>query len=485
MEYDIIVVGAGVVGCSLARELSMYNTNVAVIDKAYDVCDGSSKANSGIVHAGYDAEWGSSKAKYNVEGARLYPSLCAELNVPYKRCGALVVGFSDDDKETLKRLYNQGIKNGVKELSLIDGEEARKLEPNLNKKVTCALNVPTSAIISPYELTYALADHAAVNGVKFYLETELLDAQFVDGLWHLKTNKGEFTAKAFVNCSGVNAAKINRLISRKSYQIIPRRGEYYLLDRLIPLPFERTIFQTPGRMGKGVLVSPTVHGNTFLGPSSNDIEDGSDTSTTVDVLNFVFDKARLTWPEATMRNVITTFAGNRAHEDHGDFVIGRVEDAPKAYQALGIESPGLTAAPAIAVELKNLIVEDMQLDKKDNILPAPHRNKPFIDMTDEERAEAAKKDPAYGKIVCRCEQVTEAEIRAAINRPVGARSIDAVKRRARPGSGRCQGGFCSTRVMEILAEELKIIELEVTKSGGESKILTGRIEDVEGGCPIC
>ncbi len=485
MYYDIIVIGAGVVGCGLARELSMFNGSLAVLDKSYDVADGASKANSGIVHAGYDAAIGSNKAKYNVEGARLYEALCKEVNAPYKRCGAMVVGFNEDDKKTLNDLYHQGVVNGVKELEIIDGEAARKLEPNLSPDVCCALNVPTSAITSPYELTYALADHAAVNGAKFYLETEVQNLEFVDGLWHLQTNKGEYTAKVVVNCTGIGSAKLHDIMSKKPYKIQPRRGEYYMLDRLDPIPFERTIFQTPSKMGKGVLVSPTVHGNTFLGPSSNDVEDGNDTSTTADILNFVYDKARITWPGATMRNVITTFAGMRAHEEHGDFVVGRVDDAPQAYEAVGIESPGLTAAPAIAVALRDMIVDDMKLTKKAEIVPVPHRNKPFIDMSDEERAEAAAKDPAYGKIVCRCEQVTEAEIRAAINRPVGGRSLDAIKRRARPGSGRCQGGFCSTRVLELLAEELKINELEVTKHGGESKILTGRIEEVEGGCPIC
>ncbi len=477
MHLDVLIIGAGVVGCAVARELSRYHGSIAVLERMADVAEGASKANSGIVHAGFDAKPGTLKARLNVEGAKMYPDLCKTLGAPYAQPGALVLGFAQEDMHTLKELYDQGIQNGVPGLRLLSTQEVLALEPNTNPEVAGALLAETSGLTSPYELSFALADHAARNGASFYMETEVQDL-FRDGeVWHVLTNRGEFTARAVINCAGTHSAKLHNMISGKKYTIIPRRGEYYLMDRMAHLPFSHTMFQCPTKMGKGILVSPTVHGNLLLGPSAEDIDDDADTATTAMGLKTVLEKAHLTWKNASPRGTITTFSGIRAHELSGDFVLGPVEDAPMAFEALGIESPGLSAAPAIAKMLGGQVASALKLTEKEAYLPAIPRPKPFHAMNLHERAQAVRENPQNGSLVCRCEQVTEAEIREAIRRPVGARTIDGVKRRTRAGMGRCQGGFCSPRVLAILSEELGIPYTQVTKCGGESRLLVGTIAE--------
>ena len=484
MYSDILVVGAGVTGCAVARVLSRYDASLTVIDRGADIAEGASKANSGIVHAGFDAKPGTLKAKLNVDGAKMYPALCEELGVPYSQPGALVVAFAEDDRATVEKLVKQGAENDVPGVRLIEHDEIMAMEPNTNPAAVCALYAPTSGLTSPYEMTFALADHAAVNGAAFRLGEEVEGVtKGQDGLWHVTTDKEEHTCKILVNCAGVGAATIHNMMSGDLLRIIDRRGQYYLLDRMQTLPFTMTMFQCPTKMGKGVLVSPTVHGNLLLGPSAEDIEDELDTSTTAEGLKFVLDKCRLTWPKATTRGTITNFSGIRAHEAKGDFVIGAVSGQENAYETVGIESPGLSAAPAIGEMVGELIAREQGLAKKAEIVPPIARKKPFHSMTTEERAAAVAENPLYGNLVCRCEVVTEAEIREAIRRPVGATTIDGVKRRTRAGMGRCQGGFCSPRVAEILSEELHIPMTEVTKCGGASRLLVGTIHDaMKEGC---
>lgn len=478
MIDDIIIIGAGVVGCAVARELSRYEANIRVLETRSDIAEGASKANSGIVHAGFDAKPGSKKAKYNVLGANMYEELCLELAVPYRRSGAMVVGFNEEDKKTLEKLLQQGIDNGIPHMEIISGDKARELEKELSPDVKYALLVPTSGIVSPYEMTFGLADHAAINGVVFECGKEVVSLKYEDAMWHLDCADGtSYKTKAIVNCAGVFSAKLHNMISPKKYTISPRKGEYYLVDRLKPLLFDRTIFQCPTIMGKGVLVSPTVHGNMLLGPSSTDVEDPLDLSTSMKMLKFVFEKSKLSWANANKRNVITTFAGMRAHELGGDFIIGATEGAEHAYETVGIESPGLSAAPAIAVDLAKEIGEKEGLSTKKEWKAYIKPKKLFNEMSLEEKIQAYKEDKGYGKIICRCEVVTEADIRNAIHRPVGARSVDGVKRRTRAGGGRCQGGFCGPSVMEILAEELNCSILEISKFGNGSKYLFGEIKD--------
>ena len=477
--YDVLIIGAGVTGCAIARVLSQYQGKIAVLERAEDVADGASKANSGIVHAGFDAKPGTRKAYYNVKGAKMYAALAKELGVPYRNIGALVLGFSEEDKQTLEKLYDQGQKNGVEKLEILERDEILRLEPNTNPEVKYALYAPTSAVVSPYEMTLALSYHAAQNGVEFIFDCPVSRVYTDHDTWHVETPKGTLEARAIVNCAGVGAAELHNQISDQKLEIIPRRGEYYLLDSTVKCPFERTMFQVPSKMGKGVLVSPTAHGNALLGPSAEDIDDPYDTDTTRKGLDFVLDKCRLTWPKVTTRPVITTFAGVRAHPNTDDFIIGEVHGAPEgAFEAIGIESPGLSAAPAIGEEVGEMVAEFLKLPGARMIKAAVPLLKPFAAMTEEERIEACRKNADYGRIVCRCEVITEAEIRDAIRRPVGAKSIDGVKRRTRAGMGRCQGGFCSPRVLEILCEELKASPLDITKCGGRSNLLVGTLNDI-------
>lgn len=476
--YDAIIIGAGVIGCSVAYSLVRYTANIAVIDRAHDVSEGASKANSGIVHAGHDAEIGSNKAHFNVKGAAMYPELCKRLGVPYQKSGALVIGFCEEDRRHLEMLKEQGDQNGVPGCRVIEQDEIFAMEPNLNPDVKYALYVPSSGLVSPYELTCALADSAAENGAEFILDTRVDGLKKTEEGWLVETSRGNYHAKAVINCAGVGADKLHNGISTKMTSIVPRRGQYYLLDREQPPKFLRTIFQVPGPMGKGVLVSPTTHGNLLLGPTAEDLTDGLDTGTTRQGLDEVLAKVQRTWPSWSIRTVITTFSGVRAHEKGNDFIIGPVEGAPEgAFEAIGIESPGLSAAPAIGEELGQMAANYLQLKERTDYREPTPLPKPFSHMTDEERTEAFARDPHYGRIVCRCEQVTEAEIRHAIHRPVGARSLDGVKRRTRAGMGRCQSGFCMTRVVELLSEETQQDLIRITKSGGESRLLVGSLTD--------
>lgn len=472
---DVLIIGAGVIGCAVARALSWYDCAVAVVDRALDVAEGASKANSGIVHAGYDAKPGTLKARLNVRGAEMYPGLCAELGVPYRKNGALVLGFHEEDRATIERLLAQGEENGVKGLRIIERDEILRMEPNTNPSVVCALDVPESAIVSPYEMTYALADHAAVNGVAFILGTGVRRVAYRDGAWDVETDRGTMRARVLVNCAGADSARLHAMMGGGEAEIVHRRGQYYVLDHPDTAPFDRTMFQCPTRMGKGVLVTPTVHGNVLLGPTAEDIDDPIDVQTTGQGLADALEACRLTWPGASVRTAVTNFSGVRAHEVHGDFIVGAVGE--HGYGAVGMESPGLSAAPAVGELLERVIAESEGLSKKAEWKPLPERRKPFNEMTPEERISALEEDPLNGNIICRCEVVTEAEIRAAIRRPVGATSVDGVKRRTRAGMGRCQGGFCSPRVVEILAEELGVSMKEIRKAGAGSTMLVQTLRE--------
>ncbi len=477
METDILIIGGGVIGCAVARELSAYQARITLLERGPDVASGASKANSGIVHAGFDAKPGSAKVRFNVEGNRMYESYCREIDAPYVRSGALVLAFDAEQREHVEKLYHQGLENGVEELAILEREQVLALEPNVNPDVVCALLAPTSGLTSPYELTCALADHAAVNGVQFLMDTEVTDLIANNSGFRAVTNRGEYTAKIVVNCAGVKSAELHNRLSSVQFEITPRKGEYYLIDHEIKPVFSHTMFQTPTKMGKGVLVSPTAHNTLLLGPSAQDADDPFDVATTAEALRAVREKAAYTWPGVSLRNVITTFAGMRAHERGDDFIVGATQGVPGVYEAVGIESPGLTAAPAIAVALCGQIASENKLSRKASWVPAPKRPKAFSAMTAQEKELACIENSENGVVVCRCEQVTEAEVRSAIRRPVGARTIDAVKRRTRAGMGRCQGGFCSPRVLEILYEELGAPPTDITKDGGEGRILAGTLAE--------
>lgn len=473
--FDIIVIGAGVSGCAIARELSRRKANVLVVERAEDVCCGTSKANSAIVHAGYDAKHGTLMAKLNVQGSLLMPQLAKELNFSYQRNGSLVVMMNEEDRPNLVALYENGLANGVKELRIIEREELRQLEPNISDDAVAALYAPTGAIVCPFGLTIALAENAAKNGVQFQFDTEVTGIEKTEGGWKVETTQGPLEAKVVVNAAGVYADKLHNMVSQEPMTIIPRRGDYFLLDRTTEGFVKRTIFQLPGKLGKGVLVAPTVHGNTIVGPTAIDVEDKDATGTTQAGLDDVRAKSGMAVKNLPLRQTITSFAGLRAHEPRHEFFIGQI--APGFVDCAAIESPGLSSAPAIG-QMVAQIVEDI-LDLKPNPDFDPHREG-FLNpqkLSFEERAQLVKENPAYGTIVCRCESVTEGEILDAIHRVPGAKSLDGVKRRVRAGMGRCQGGFCGPKVMEILARERQISMAEVTKSGGDSKLILGTNKD--------
>ncbi|AUM94942.1 TPA: NAD(P)/FAD-dependent oxidoreductase [Clostridium botulinum] len=470
--FDVTIIGSGVTGAAVARELSKYNLKTCVVEKAIDVASGTSKANSGIVHAGEDPIPGTLKAKMNVRGNEMFDKLQEEIDFPFKRNESFVLCFDEKDIEKLEELRQRGLKNGLPDtMEILNREEALKLEPNLSEYVVAALRLPTGGIVSPYEFNIALAESAAMNGVEFKLETEIIDIEKKQDGYILKTNKGDIETKVVVNAAGVFGDKINNMVSEKKYHITARKGEYLLFDKTVGDMVQRTIFQLPTKMGKGVLVTPTADGNLLLGPTSVDVEEKDDFETTREGLDTVAEKAKLSIKEIPMRQVITSFAGLRAHEENSDFIIGEAEDAENFINAIGIESPGLTSAPAIGEYIREMIVEKLKPEENKEFNPIRKDIPKFREMTNEERKEMIKENSAYGKIVCRCEVVTEGEIRDAIRRPLGAKTVDGIKRRTRAGMGRCQSGFCSNRIVEILAEELGIKRNEVTKFGGSSKIL--------------
>ena len=472
MKYDVAVIGAGVVGSLITRELSKYNIKIALLERANDCAMGATKANSAIVHAGFDAVPGTLKAKLNVRGVELMKKVCSELHVPLKNNEALVVAFSDDEIPHLKELLERGVKNGVPDLRIVNREELVKLEPNICDTAVGALVAPTSSIVCPYELTIAGVENAVTNGAEFLRNCEVKNIKKVDGDFVLDTTLGDITATYVINAAGVHSGEIAALIGDDSIEIVVRHGDYYLLDKSQGSLVSRTIFQCPTKMGKGVLVSPTVDGNLIVGPSAEDIDDGDDVSTTPVGLDKIYVNAIKSVPAVSLRNAITSFSGNRAHPTSDDFIIGSSKADKNFINAAGIESPGLSSAPAIAEMIDGIINElSGGFEKKENFDPIRPEPVRFRHMTTEERAKLIEKNKAYGRIICRCETITEGEILDAIHAPAGARDVDGVKRRTRAGMGRCQGGFCGSKVVEILARELNVPMNEITKFGGESKIM--------------
>lgn len=475
--YDVIIIGAGVSGASAARELSRYQVKICVLEKEEDVCCGTSKANSAIVHAGYDAATGTLKAQLNVRGNELMGELAKELDFPFERRGSLVLCLSEDDMPNLQALYDRGVANGVKDMRILQRDEVLRLEPNVTENVYAALYAPTAGIVCPFGLNTALAENAYENGVEFKFDTEVEEIRRLDEGYELQTNRGMFRTKYVVNAAGVYADRFHNMVSEKKIHITARRGDYCLLDKEAGDHVGRTIFALPGKLGKGVLVTPTIHGNLLIGPTAVDVEDKEAVNTTSEGLAQLFGKAGMSVRNIPTRQVITSFAGLRAHEDGDDFIIGEAEDAKGFIDCAGIESPGIASCPAIGEMIADLLREKMNLKRKADFVPTRQGIMNPNNLTFEERNRLIKENPAYGNIVCRCEMVTEGEIIDAIRRPLGARSLDGVKRRTRAGMGRCQAGFCSPRVMEILARECGMSMFDITKSGGKSKIVVGTNKD--------
>ena len=477
MKYDVIIIGGGVSGCAVARELSRYQVKVCVLEREEDVCCGTSKANSGIVHAGHDAWPGTLMARLNVRGNNLMGDLAEELDFEFKRNGSLVVCTEEEKRVDLQKLLERGQKNGVQGLRILEREEALRLEPNLSEDTAAVLYAPTGGIVCPFGLNIALAENANANGVEFYFNTEVIQIERQADGYRLETTQGSYESRYVVNAAGVYADVFHNMVSGERMKITPRRGEYMLLDKSAGNHVSHTIFRLPDELGKGVLVTPTVHGNLLVGPTAQNLQEKEAVNTTQEGLQVIRDRAGQSVRDVPFRQVITSFAGLRACAQVHDFIIEEPADARGFIDCAGIASPGLTSAPAIGEMVAEMLRVRMELkinaefcSRRTGILnPAK--------LSLEERNRLIEREPAYGKIICRCEMVTEGEILDAVRRPLGARSLDGVKRRTRAGMGRCQSGFCSPRTMEILARELDIPMEAVTKSGGGSSLICGTNKD--------
>lgn len=477
--YDVTIIGAGISGCSLAYELSKYNVNALLLEKENDVSVGTTKANSAIVHAGYDPEPGTKMAEYNVKGCAYTAELCKKLDVPYNQIGSLVVAFSDEEMKTVNELFDRGNENGVPGLEVWDQAKLREEEPNLSEEAKGALYAPTAGVVSPWELAIALAEVAAKNGVELKLNTEVTNIEKAGEGYKIITNQGDIETRFVVNCAGIFADQVNEFINEKKFTIVPNKGEYYLLDKNQGELVKHVIFQCPNEKGKGVLVSPTVHGNLIVGPNSVPT-DSSDLGTTLEGLEFVREAALKSVPTINYRESIRNFAGLRARTGVHDFFIYEDEVNKGFFNMAGMASPGLTSACAISVDMVQTIGKaGLELTEKEGFDEERHVVR-FKHMSHEERAELIKKNPLYGKIICRCETVTEGEIVDALHRPFVPTSVDGIKRRCNSGMGRCQGGFCGPRVQEIIARELGIPQEEVMKDRAGMKIITGETKEVGG-----
>lgn len=473
---DVVIIGAGVIGGAVARELSKYKLDICIVEKCADVAMGATRANSAIVHAGFDAKEGTLKAKLNVMGSEMMEAYAKELGVKYKRNGSLVVGFSDEDRETLEELRVRGEKNGVRELRVISREEILKIEPSVGEGVTCALLAPTGAIICPYELCMATVGNAMDNGAELKLNFEVKSIEKTDRGYKISSENDSIEAKYVINCAGVYSDEIAAMTGDESFEVIPRRGEYMLLDKECGSLVSHTIFRCPSKMGKGILVSPTVDGNLLLGPTAENIEDKEDKATTAAGLAKVRRQAAEQVAGINFGKIITSFTGLRSVGSTGDFIINEKDGF---INCAGIESPGLSSAPAIGAYVRELLeAAGAVLEPDESFVGTRRPMHYFKECTDEEKNAIIAENPAYAHIICRCEMTSEGEIVEAIHTNPKPHDLDAVKRRTRSGMGRCQGGFCSPYVVEILARELGMEYTDVTKFGGESYINIGKTKEV-------
>lgn len=474
--YDVIVAGGGVIGTSVLAALSHIKIKTLLLEKEEDVSCGCSKANSGIVHAGYDAEEGTLKARFNVRGAEMYPELCRKFHVPYKNTGSLVLAPKDRINE-LEKLYERGIKNGVSGLEIVEGESLKKLEPNIAEGIEFGLYAPTAGIVSPYGFTIAQAQHAIINGAEILTEKEIVSVSETEEGFSVGTADGsEYKCRVFINCAGYGSKEISDMLGEELPPVSYKRGDYIILDRTEHDKFRHTCFPLPDENGKGILVSPTADGNVILGPTGFSVDSGTDTAVAEDGLALIRSSVPKMMRNVDFRKGIRVFAGVRCSSGR-DFVIGNGK-SPDYIYLQGICSPGLTAAPAIAEYVAEELLgkTSLKADKKDEreikYLPA----RPITrDLSVAEWQELARKNPEYAVIVCRCERITEGEILDVLREPLPPKSADALKRRVRTSMGRCQGGFCTPRVMEILADFYGLPPESVTKCGKGSEIVTADV----------
>lgn len=465
-SYDVVVVGAGVAGCCCARELARYDLDVLVLEAGDDIACGATRANSGIVHGGYDPEPGTAKARYNVAGSKLFPQWADELGFAYVRNESLVVGFGDEDEAALAGLLERGRANGVEGLSIISGDEARELEPALSPEVTCALRVSTGAICDPYEVALASLENAVENGVSVAFDARVSQlAREGEGFSVTLVDGKVICARAVVNAAGVHSDELHNQLSARKLHITPVRGEYNLYDNSLETHFSRTVFQVPTAAGKGVLVSPTVHGNLFVGPSAVAQDDKDALATTAEGLAAVVAGAKRTWPGASTRGVITNFTGVRAKGDTHDFVIGEPDDVPGLFDIACLESPGLSSAPAIGTDVAAQVAARLGAGERAGFDPRREPRQRLRHMDAAQREQAVAADPAWGHVVCRCNEVSEAEVVRELHGTLPVLCLDAIKWRTAATMGRCHGGFCTPELVRIIARETGLRPSELEKRG--------------------
>lgn len=479
MHYDVAVIGAGVTGAATAWTLSRYRLNTVLIEQQADVCFGVSKANSGIIHGGFHHPVNTLKAKLEIRGNLMFERLHHELGFPFKRTGILVAAFSEDEMATVHRLYEQGIRNGVDDLEMCGRDRMLQLEPKLNPEVVGGFFCPGGGTVEPYRYVFSLVEGAQRNGVALKCNFRLADARWQDRQWLLTSSTGEQVEATYaVNAAGLYADAVSRLFGAEDFNIIPRKGEEYLLDRNSPARPSRVIFPVPGRHSKGVLVIPTAEGTTMIGPTADLTDDKQDSATTADNMQRILNQVRNMVSGISPRDIITSFAGLRPVMENEDFFIAQSELAPNLIQAAGIQSPGLTASPAIGEYIRDLL-KGTGLQLTEQVHPVqelPHRHELRHDSP-ETIGRLAKDSAAWSNVVCRCEKISEAEIIEAVRH--GHTTLDGVKFYTRAGMGRCQGGFCMTRIMKIISRESKIPMEELTKNGGDSRLVAGRLGDLK------
>ena len=464
-------------GCSIARTLSKYDLNICVLEREADIASGTTKANSGVVHAGYSADRKYIKRNLCIRGNKLFTQAHEELNFPFRRIGSFIVALEDSQIGELEEKKKKGLQDGIPDLELIlDKEKIKQMEPNLTDDVVGVLHAPSAGIVSPYEMTHALAENAATNGVKFFRNQEVIKIRHQEYVFMVKTRVGEFQSNNLINAAGLYSSRISKMLGLDYFDITPRKGQYILFDRNM-LHLNKVLFPSPTKVSKGILVCPTLHGNTFVGPNAQNIVDLDDFSTTTAGLKEILEGGMKLVPNIPVRSSIRNFAGLRAVPDTMDFIIDNT-DVYGFINVAGILSPGLTSCFAIAEKVEEfleLLGVEMKVKEDYNpIRPKPER---FTNFTREQLDQKILEDPLWGRIVCRCETIPEREIINAIHAPVGATTVDGVKFRCRPGMGRCQGGFCRPRVMEILARELNVPIEEITKRGEDTNIVVGKTKD--------
>ena len=467
--YDVAIVGCGVIGAAVAYLLSRYEGKIIVLEKENDVSLGATRANSAILHAGYDPEPGTKMARLNVRGVEMAKEICRDLNVAYQRIGSLVIALSDEEVQTVQMLYERGKANGVPGVRIVSKQELREMEPQISEEARCALYAPSAAIVNPWEYAIAMAETAARNGAEVRLNSEVTAISWEKDAYVLETASGTIRARYVVNAAGVNSAMVHEMVAAPAFRILPNKGEYYIMDKAECFRAKHVLFQCPSKDGKGVLVSPTVHGNLIVGPNAEASDEPERVNTTAAGLAFVRDKAAKTIPGINYRNAIRNFAGMRANSDQSDFFI---EKAANHFIDLAcIKSPGLSSAPAIAEEALALLEKDGYEKKKKTQWISKREKIPFNQLNEEGKKAAIAANPLYGRVICRCETVTEGEIVDAIHSPIPPRTVDGIKRRCGAGMGRCQGGFCGPRVVEILAREWNVDPMAILKDKNGSFIL--------------